>query len=793
MLRRLRPRGLRSRVLLLLVIGVAAASISTLWNLRSRRSHEIREAHEQALRLTDLAAANQREIIDSARQLLTTMAQIPEIRVSHSRGGSTACVALVQSLLATNVDLYANIGVAETNGDVLCSALPTNGVVNMGDRAWFRRTIQTHDFQIGDFQTGRISKRKVLVAGYPVLTPTGDIGRVIFAELPVETIARFTENLELPRGTAITVLDGGGTVLARRPANEKLIGLRLPDEPLVRAILDRGRGTADLNGLDGVRRIHAFAPVGHLPQTEAYVSIGISRQEALSQSNRDTRRALLTLGAASTLIALFFWFAIDQAITRRLRSLAHAAERMTTGDFSARSGGPYGDDEVGQLAMTFDTMATVLEARERETEEHRQSLRQLADQLAAIHDIDVDIMQSKTLEEIADGALGRLESLVPADCLGIALVEGDGQNATLLAMQGRKHPPVPTGVPLPITSLGCVQAGRTEEFAVISDLALAMDDHPGLRSLLDEGFRSVASFSLATSEQMDGVLTMAATEVDAFSDEHLKIAGEVSTSLAIALTSAALQSEIRDHAVELEKRVEERTAELAATNLELEAFTYSASHDLQAPLRALRGFSRALIEDHSGRLDEQGKDFVRRISMAAERMDQLLQDLLSYALLGRAELTLQVASLDAIMSAALANLDVGIEETGATITISSPLGSARGHEATLVQIVTNVLSNALKFVSPGDRPRVHVWTNRHEGRVRLNVTDEGIGVPVEHRARIFRILERLHGTEEYPGTGIGLAIVEKGAHRMGGRVGVETGDTGGSTFWIELPEASEEP
>lgn len=334
--------------------------------------------------------------------------------------------------------------------------------------------------------------------------------------------------------------------------------------------------------------------------------------------------------------------------------------------------------------------------------------------------------------------------------------------------------------------------GQTEGFAFISDLALAMDDHPGLRSLLDEGFRSVASFSLTTGKHMDGMLTMAATEVDAFSDEHLEMAGEVSTSLAIALTSAALQREIRDHAVELEEKVEERTAELAATNVELEAFTYSASHDLQAPLRALRGFAGALLEDHSGQLDEQGKDFVRRLVLAAERMDQLLQDLLSYALLGRAELTTQNTSLDTVLRDAQANLDVGIEEAGATITMASPLGSVRGHHATLVQIVTNVLSNALKFVTPGDSPRVHVWTNRHGGLVRLNVTDEGIGVPVEHHSRIFRILERLHNTEEYPGTGIGLAIVEKGTHKMGGQVGVEAESAGGSTFWIELPAASED-
>ena len=113
--------------------------------------------------------------------------------------------------------------------------------------------------------------------------------------------------------------------------------------------------------------------------------------------------------------------------------------------------------------------------------------------------------------------------------------------------------------------------------------------------------------------------------------------------------------------------------------------------------------------------------------------------------------------------------------------------SCQADPTLLKQVWTNLLSNALKFVPAGDKPRVRVWSTRAGSHLRLCVTDEGIGVPVEHRSRIFRILERLHSTEEYPGTGIGLAIVDKGTHRMGGTVGVEGGEVGGSTFWIELP------
>lgn len=792
-LRKLRPRGLRSLVLLMIIFVGVAASIAARWNIQARRAEDVRQAHREVLGLADLVALNQREIIDSTRQFLTTVARIPGVQASKEPEKLASCIAAVRPLLAANSYRYSNVGLADVNGDVRCSALPSAGVVNMGDRPWFQRAIGTRDFQVGTFQTGRISRRKVLVAGHPVLDSAGRISHVLFAELPVETIVRFISEVDLPPNSEISVIDKSGTLLMHSPVNENLIGISVRDDPLMLTILDRDRGTVDLDGLDGVRRINAFTPLGNLNQTEAYVVIGSSRDEALAQSDQANRRALATAGVSLLLLTFFVWFVIDRWITRRLRSLTRAAQTMAAGDFPARSGGPYSKDELGDLAMAFDTMAAALEVRRREADEHRQALQRLADQLSVIHEIDGGVLQSRTLSEIAGVALDHLQTFVPADCLGLALVELGSQDATLLGLRGRKHPPLPIGVPLPVASLGCLQVGQTEGFAYIGDLALALDDHPELRPLLDEGFRSVASFPLATGNRMDGLLTMAATEVDAFSDADLGIATEVSTSLTLALTNTALHNEIRDHALDLEKRVDERTAELATANVELEAFTYSASHDLQAPLRALRGFAKALLEDHAHQLGAQGKEFVRRIDLAARQMDKLLQDLLSYSVLGRTESPAQAVSLDAVVQLARESLQADVRQSGATITVASPLGRVYGQEVILVPVVMNLLSNALKFVPAGDRPRITVRSTPRGAYMRLCITDEGIGVPVEHRSKIFRILERLHSTEEYPGTGIGLAIVEKGARRMGGIVGVEDGDTGGSTFWVELPASPEEP
>jgi len=268
---------------------------------------------------------------------------------------------------------------------------------------------------------------------------------------------------------------------------------------------------------------------------------------------------------------------------------------------------------------------------------------------------------------------------------------------------------------------------------------------------------------------------------------YLAVAGLVGTT-ATRLTS---ETEVRQHRQHLEKLVKERTAEL-------EAFTYSVSHDLRAPLRAMEGFSQALLEDYADRLDPVGQDYARRIAAAARYMDILIQDLLAWSRLSRIEIELRPVVLEGVVQEALSLLTPEIQEKSAQVAVERPLPRLVGHHGTLVQVVGNLLSNGIKFVAPGVKPQVRVWaetpsTPLLEGGkgevVRLWVEDNGIGIAPEHHELIFRMFERLHGVETYPGTGVGLAIVRKGVERLGGRVGVESEPGRGSRFWVELPRS----
>lgn len=239
----------------------------------------------------------------------------------------------------------------------------------------------------------------------------------------------------------------------------------------------------------------------------------------------------------------------------------------------------------------------------------------------------------------------------------------------------------------------------------------------------------------------------------------------------------------------LEQRVEERTQQIAEANEELRAFAHTVAHDLRAPLRNVEGFATALLEDESERLSEDGKLFAKRITGAVVRMDKLITDLLAYSRLSRSELRLEHVPYGRAVQTVLRDLEAEILQSQAVIDIDGPLPAARANEGVLVQIIANLVSNAVKFVNRGKVPHIRIRGSNERGCACLVIEDNGIGIEPEHQERIFGVFERLHGQEQYPGTGIGLAIVKKGIERMGGQVRVFSQPAQGTRFEISLPAA----
>lgn len=240
---------------------------------------------------------------------------------------------------------------------------------------------------------------------------------------------------------------------------------------------------------------------------------------------------------------------------------------------------------------------------------------------------------------------------------------------------------------------------------------------------------------------------------------------------------------------ELEERVQSRTQELEKANEQLNEFCYSVAHDLRAPLRAQLAFARLLQEEFGSTLGEQGRDYARRIADAAARQGMLVSDLLSHMSLGRSDLPLEPIKLKDALEKVLADLALEIEKQKATLDTSGLDVSVLANRSSLHLVLSNLLSNAIKFVHPETPPIVRLQAEPREGLVRLWVADNGVGIEPQYQTKLFGVFQRLHPKSDYPGTGMGLAIVKRAIERMGGSVGAESQPGKGSRFWVDFKPA----
>ncbi|MGH7951072.1 MAG: chemotaxis protein CheB, partial [Limisphaerales bacterium] len=285
----------------------------------------------------------------------------------------------------------------------------------------------------------------------------------------------------------------------------------------------------------------------------------------------------------------------------------------------------------------------------------------------------------------------------------------------------------------------------------------------------------------------DGSLIQVSLTISPVKDAEGKIIG--ASKIARDVTQQKItEARLANQTEELEKLVVQRTANLTDTIKSLENLCYTMAHDLRGPLRSMAGFTELLLEECAPGLDEHGKDYARRIRNSSLQMDQLIRGLLEYGKLSQGGLAGASVSLETCVCAVLGQMTEEIGNVDAEIELKRPLPAVHGNEVILQQVLVNLIRNALKFVAPGVTPKIRVWCeqNGNEKLTRLWIEDNGIGIAPEHHERIFGLFQRLN--ENYPGTGIGLAIVRKGMEQMGGNAGVESEPGRGSRFWIELPK-----
>ncbi len=414
-----------------------------------------------------------------------------------------------------------------------------------------------------------------------------------------------------------------------------------------------------------------------------------------------------------------------------------------------------------------------------------EALRQYVERLRIMREMDRSILAAESAEEIAGVALRRLRELIPTRRITVVLVGPAPGEATVLATDDDGERSVEAGKRLSIESFGNLASLIREKLqggeTYLLDVLNIPDPSPAFRNLQMTGRRYYFIVPLLAHGELLGSLSLGTDRLSDLTSEHLEIAREVADGLAIAVRQASLHEQVGQHAAELEQRVAERTAEL-------EAFSYSVSHDLRTPLLTIDGFSRMLVDDYADQLDAEGQRLLKTICGNSQNMGRLIDDLLAFSRLGRQEMRPAEIKMSELAAAVCAELTATAPERKLHFNLQ-PLPPARGDQSMIRQVFVNLLSNAIKFTGPKEVAVIEVGAEEEEEEDQYvyYVKDNGVGFEMKYADKLFGVFERLHSDDEFAGTGVGLAFVQRILHRHGGRVWAEGKVGEGATVYFTLP------
>jgi len=381
-------------------------------------------------------------------------------------------------------------------------------------------------------------------------------------------------------------------------------------------------------------------------------------------------------------------------------------------------------------------------------------------------DLLSSLVQLREPDDFWTQAVHKMKWLLECDRVDLALFDSPGDTYVMKTLfESRSGVPLFSGVNISRKE-GCV-AGIGNSPAVI--LRMSSGGIPA-DSVVDpelEGgsLAQILIVHLQVDGKSIGALCFGSEQADAYGHRELEIAITLAAHLSVVFA---------------------RTQNLRRVLRELEVFSYTVAHDLRATIRSIHQRAELLLSDESQSLSVNGQLSLRRIIGSADQMDRMISGLIAFSRLGQSEIPIGRIPVRASVSRVLSELEEESSHLKAEISLEGEFGDIVGNELLLQQILMNLITNALKFTSPGTRPWIRIRTESRDHLVRLWVEDHGIGMSPAEAGRVFRVFERIHPEGRYPGAGIGLAIVHRAAERMGGAVGVESEPGRGSRFWVEM-------
>jgi signal transduction histidine kinase len=371
--------SLRTRLILLILVAVVPAMAVMFYTAFEQRRLDERAIEKELAHLTRMEVREERQILDSGRQLLQATAHF----LQWTDGNPQSCSSFFEDLLQ-HYQRYANLGAVKPDGQVFCSAIPLSGPTDASDRIWFQRTMASREFSFGDYQVGRISNIPVLVFSYPAFKADGEIVAVVFAALKLQWLNRLElyKEADLPAGTTLTKMDDAGVVLAHQPGPGSWSGKHFPVAEVRQAVLKEGRGLVEAENSEGDSSLYLFEPlISDWKHREVYLILGVPKKIAYANTNRILLRNVIGMGIISVAALMAAWFGAEKMIHKPIKAMVKATREFAAGNLRARAGISGDRDELGQLASAFDQMAQKLEQRQAERDRAESEIRDSREQL----------------------------------------------------------------------------------------------------------------------------------------------------------------------------------------------------------------------------------------------------------------------------------------------------------------------------------------------------------------------------------------------------------------------------
>jgi len=524
--------SLRVRLVLLVLFAVIPALGTILYTAWKERLHATAEAEERALKLARNAVTEQSRLISETRQFLGQVAQ------EHYWGltDPVSCSALMTNHLKQHPK-YLNLGVINLKGDLLCSALPLKAPINVADRTYFRRTVETQDFSIGEYQTGRVTGKATVNFGFPDFDDKGRFEAVVFAALDLTVLEQAFVKAKRDEGSVFLMLDQTGTVLSRYPAPEKGVGKPFQDPSILKAIQakqDEIKGQA--TGVDDIERLYAFSALRLGGEIASFIGIGIPVKVAFAEAQRNLLNNFVLIGLLSVLVLAATWFGGDLFILRQVNDLVDVTKRLGSGDLSSRTRLPYDEGELGQLGRAFDQMAEKIQ-------------RQLG-RITALREINLATTSTLDLHAVLNVLMEKIDLFLPYTAVLVWLKNRESGQLERAACWNLDEEDW-KGRPLNRTPL-LVQAAIESKASVV-----ASNVQTDPRTLDPELYRrhglvSYLGVPLVVKDEALGVLVFLTREEHQFTEQEIEFLSTLAGQAAIAIHNSRLYEQTLASRKELE-------------------------------------------------------------------------------------------------------------------------------------------------------------------------------------------------------------------------------------------------